>query len=128
MLQILSIENYAGLKEVMVGTPVLRCSPPAHFAPGYYSVTISLADKKRINDWARAHKVAQRVHTKSFTMFGMVGYASTPEEIAYDEIDQQEDETSRPLTGKPKTRSRTVRRSKRCSGPSLSRSRSARKD
>ncbi len=93
-LQILSMDKgdpnyrYAG---GLVGCPVRTdhtgCYKLHH---NHHLISISLIGKRKLNEWAKANGLPRWTHL-TFYIRGDIGFPSTPEELAYDEIDQQDD-------------------------------------
>jgi len=93
-LQILDVaptDRYFALREALVGTPLVGGAKP-QFLVARQAVAISLEDKRRINKWARQQGIPRRITYRRFMFSGVIGYPSTPAELAYDEYDQLEDE------------------------------------
>lgn len=77
-----------------------RTIPEANSTPSYYRVTLTKASHTKLNQWAK-EKGLPCFYRMSFWAHMTLGYPDTPELLAYDEIDQQEDKPA------PKKRLRT---------------------
>ena len=79
--------------------------------PTRYLVTITRDGLKKLNEW-NIKNCLGHFYNRSFYITCTIGYPDTPEQIAYDAIDQEDDAAPKPRkrrTAKPKPRKPKLR-------------------
>lgn len=110
--QILSVDPRSPYAGGLTGLPIERAKDPVTRRLAIYDhqfkylITLTREDLDKLNTWARSNNLGVFL-SRSFYLDCTIGYPDTPEQIAYDAIDQQGEATSSPPLHKTRKRQRT---------------------
>lgn len=103
-LVILEMDAKRGFHSYMDGLLGLEVAKPVTPTDGVarcHYIVLTPASKAKLSAWSKGNKLPVP-HGRTFYLYCALGYPDTPELLAYDEIDQQED--------KPKRTRKTVKK------------------